>query len=300
VSGDEVCRDAKGAGHMTYYNEVQEAVAFVEKAIGVLSASHNFVGLVLGSGLGEVADAIKVDAVIDYEQIPHMGSSTAPDHAGRFIAGTLFDVPVICMQGRLHLYEGNTSAQVAFPIFLMHELGATRIIVTNAAGAINTSYRVGDLSLISDHINYQGCAPFTNQLDPRLGMPFCDMTGAYSRRLRSAALSVAEQLHITLHEGVYVGVNGPSFETPAEIRMFVGWGADLVGMSTISEVIAARSCGMEVMGLSLCSNMAAGIDEETAICSEDINRVSAMAVNDVLALLGKILPLMGEDSAWKS
>ncbi len=278
---------------MTYYSEIQEATAYVRELCG---PSHDSVALILGSGLGAVAHAIQIHAIIDYDQIPHMSSSTAPDHEGRFIEGTLFGVPVICMQGRLHLYEGNTPAQVAFPILLMHELGAVSLIVTNAAGAINRSYQVGDIALISDHINNQGCTPFTNQLDPCLGTPFCDMVDAYSPRLRGIAHMAAAQLGIVLHEGTYVGVHGPSFETPAEIRMFAGWGADLVGMSTVQEVIAARACGMETMGLSLCSNMAAGINEGATICSEDINRVGAAATDDVLLLLSGILPLMGKSS----
>jgi len=274
---------------MSYYDDIREAVAFIEGPEPPESFEKERVALVLGSGLGGVADAIEAKATVPFDLVPHMGTSTAPSHAGRFVFGTLFGVPVVCMQGRIHLYEGYTPEQVAFPIFLMHELGATRIILTNAAGAINTDFRVGDLALISDHIDFQFAQPFTNGLDERLGQPFADMTNAYSPQLRERTRVSAKAHGITLREGVYVGMHGPAFETPAEIRMFRAWGADLVAMSTIQETIAARACGMEVLGLSMCSNMAAGIVPEKAITTDDINAVSAAAAGNIVTLLEDVL-----------
>lgn len=274
---------------MGYYEDIQEAAAFITGPVPPEGLKRERVALVLGSGLGGVADAIETTATIDYADVPHMMKSTAPAHAGRFVFGTLGGVPVVCMQGRIHLYEGYTPEQVAFPVFLMHELGATRIIETNAIGAINTSYQVGDLALVTDHINFQFAQPFTNGLDPRLGTAFCDMTDAYSPRLRERAHAVADARGIMLHEGVYVGVHGPAFETPAEIEMFRMWGADLVAMSLVQETIAARACGMEVMGLSLCSNMAAGIDRDKAITTDDVNENSAAAVDRVTAIVEGVL-----------
>jgi purine-nucleoside phosphorylase len=190
------------------------------------------------------------------------------------VIGQLAGQQVVCMQGRLHGYEGNTPEQSVFPLYVMQALGARRLIVTNASGAINEGYQVGDVMLVSDHINLTGLTPLTLNADSDLGMPHFDMTYAYTPALRALAKRVAEQIGFgagslpTLREGVYLGVRGPSFETPAEIRAFRVWGADAVGMSTVHEVLVASSLKMEVLGLSLIANMAAGIKDQELTTDE--------------------------------
>lgn len=238
---------------------LEEAAQYVR---GVADVEPGAVGIVLGSGLGGIVDVVENPVFVDYADVPHMVPSTAPMHKGRFVIGTMADRPVICMQGRLHGYEGNGAQQIAFPICLIHELGATELIVTNAAGGINPSFGVGDLMLIEDHINFLGDNPLAGQQQPDLFPAFFDMTHAYSPALREKALQAAQDCGIDLQQGVYIITKGPSFETPAEIRAFRTLGADAVGMSTVFEVIAARACGMEVMGISMISNPAAGVLDE--------------------------------------
>lgn len=216
-------------------------------------------GLVTGSGLGSLFEAIEDPCFIDYADVPHMVCSTAPSHEGRFVIGTIGDRQVICMQGRLHSYEGYTAKQITFPICLMHELGATELVVTNAAGGINVDFEVGDLMLIEDHINLLGINPCLGPDTPEVFPRFFDMTQAYSPELRERALMAADARGIALQRGVYIATPGPSFETPAEIRAFRTLGADAVGMSTVPEVIAANGCGMKVLGISMISNPAAGV-----------------------------------------
>ena len=217
-------------------------------------------GIVLGSGLGKLADKIENPIVIHYKDIPGFPVSTAIGHKGNFIAGELGGKFVIAMQGRLHGYEGNTAQEVAFPIWLMNRIGVKTLITTNAAGAINKDYRVGDFCIIADHINLTGRNPIAGADPDKEAFRFFSMMDAYSPRLRALAKEVAQQHHIAVQEGVYLGLLGPSFETPAEIRAFRALGADTVAMSVCEEVIAARHVGMEVLGISLCSNMACGIE----------------------------------------
>lgn len=220
------------------------------------------IGLILGSGLGPVADALEDAVVIPFDEVPSMKRSTALGHAGRFVCGTIAGRCVIAEQGRLHGYEGYSAQEVAFPVWLMHSLGVRTLIVTNAVGAINPDFEVGDFCLITDHINFTGQNPITG-IDPDgLAPRFFPMLDAYDPRLRSIARSVAERQRVPLREGVYLGLLGPSFETPAEIRAFRGWGADTVAMSVVWEVIAARHVSMEVLGISLISNMACGVDPQ--------------------------------------
>lgn len=267
--------------HIITKANVDEAVAFVRAHAPVEDGA---LGLVLGSGLGELVDAIEDAAYVDYAEIPHMVSSTAPSHAGRFVIGTIAGRPVICMQGRLHAYEGNSPQQIAFPICLMHGLGVTELVVTNAAGGINTSFDVGDLMLIEDHINLLGANPLAAPDEPELFPRFYDMTQAYSPALRERAQKAAASCEIELKSGVYIATMGPSFETPAEIRAFRTLGADAVGMSTVFEVIAARACGMEVLGISMISNAAAGVlDEPVSI--DDVYVAAEAAVEKLSRLL---------------
>ncbi len=262
------------------YTEVEKATNYIKEHCAVLPK----VGIILGSGLSAAVDSMQIESVISYNDVPYMKSSTNPAHPGKFVLGTFADKPTICMQGRIHTYEGYSAAEVAFPIFIMKLLGVEKLVITNAAGAINTQYSLEEFVLISDHINFMGKNPLDISIDKRLGIPHPDMTYAYSPKMRDKVKVAAKQEGKELKEGVYIGVAGPSFETPAEIRAFRILGADLVGMSTVPEVIAAASCGIEALGVSLVTNMAAGIlDQELSI--DDINTLKC----DVPARLEKII-----------
>jgi purine-nucleoside phosphorylase len=217
------------------------------------------IGLILGSGLGVLADEIETPVTIPYGEIPHFPVSTVEGHKGQLVIGRLEGKSVCAMQGRFHYYEGHGLDEVTFPVRVMKAIGADKIIVTNAAGGINESYKAGDLMLIRDHINLTGRNPLIGPNDEGMGVRFPDMSDAYCPDLRALALEVAQQNGIKLQEGVYVGMLGPSYETPAEIRMLRTLGGDAVGMSTVPEVIVARHAGIRVLGISCISNMAAGI-----------------------------------------
>ena len=235
------------------------------------------VAIVLGSGLGELGDKLGIRIAIPYADIPGFAQSGAPGHKGMLLAGTLGGRPVLCMQGRLHRYEGHEFSQVTFPVRVLRLLGVQTLLVTNAAGGINTGYAVGDIMVISDHINLMGGNPLAGLHEPAFGERFFDMGTAYTPALRALAHICAGTLGMSLREGVYVAVTGPSYETPAEIRAFRALGADAVGMSTVPEVIAARHCGMDILGLSLITNMAAGVTDAVLTCEEviDIGRAKA-------------------------
>lgn len=267
--------------HIITKANIDEAAAFVRERVSV---DEGALALVLGSGLGELVGAIEGAVFVDYADVPHMVPSTAPLHAGRFVIGTLGGRQVICMQGRLHAYEGNSAQQIAFPICLMHALGATELVVTNAAGGINASFGVGDLMLIEDHINLLGANPLAAPDEHELFPRFFDMTEAYSPELRKRAQEAADSRGIELKSGVYIATVGPSFETPAEIRAFRTLGADAVGMSTVFEVIAARAMGMEVLGISMISNPAAGVCDEP-LSMDDVNIAAREAAHKVEQLL---------------
>ena len=215
--------------------------------------------LVLGSGLGGLADRIEDPVYIPYGQIPHFPVSTAPGHAGRFVFGRLSGRMVLCMQGRFHYYEGHDMAAIALPVRVLKALGCRALVLTNAAGGVNWDFSVGDFMLITDHINFMGANPLRGENDDAIGPRFCDMTHVYTPEFQQTARQVAAQQGITLREGVYLGYMGPSFETPAEIRAFRTLGADAVGMSTVPEASAAAHCGLPVLGVSLITNMAAGM-----------------------------------------
>lgn len=215
--------------------------------------------LVLGSGLGGLADRIEDPVYIPYGQIPRFPVSTAPGHAGRFVFGRLSGRMVLCMQGRFHYYEGHDMAAIALPVRVLKALGCRALVLTNAAGGVNWDFSVGDFMLITDHINFMGANPLRGENDDAIGPRFCDMTHVYTPEFQQTARQVAAQQGITLREGVYLGYMGPSFETPAEIRAFRTLGADSVGMSTVPEAIAASHCGLPVLGVSLITNMAAGM-----------------------------------------
>lgn len=230
-----------------------------EAHIGKRSGHRPTIGLVLGSGLGVLAEEIRAADVIPYHEIPHFPVSTVEGHAGQLVLGELEGQTVVAMQGRFHYYEGYGLDQVTFPIRVMKELGVENLIVTNAAGGINTDFQAGDLMLIRDHLNFMFNNPLLGPNAPEWGVRFPDMSDAYDRSYRQLARRVAEAQNIPLREGVYVGLTGPTYETPAEIRMFRKLGGDAVGMSTVPEVIVARHAGIRVLGISCISNLAAGI-----------------------------------------
>lgn len=217
------------------------------------------IGLVLGSGLGAFADSLTDSTKVPYSDIPSFPQSTAIGHAGRLVIGHAGTVPVAAMQGRVHQYEGYSAQQVAFPIRVFARMGINSVVLTNAAGGINLGYSQGALVLIRDHINLQGTNPLVGPNDDRFGLRFPDMTHTYSRQYREIAREEAARLGIMLHEGIYAALLGPSYETPAEIEHLRRIGADLVGMSTVAEVIAARHMALNVLAISCVTNMAAGI-----------------------------------------
>jgi len=249
------------------------------------------IGLVLGSGLGAFADSLTEAAAVPYADIPAFPQSTAIGHAGRMVMGRAGQVPVAAMQGRVHLYEGYSAQQVAFPIRVFARMGIKAVLLTNAAGGINLGYSQGALVLIRDHINLQGTSPLVGLNDDRFGVRFPDMTRAYSRAYREIARDEAARLKIQLHEGVYAALLGPSYETPAEIEHLRRIGADLVGMSTVAEVVAARHMGLEVLAISCVTNMAAGILDQPlshAEVMETGERVKSTFEALLLAVLPKI------------
>lgn len=252
------------------------------------------IGLVLGSGLGAFADELADATRIRYAQIPSFPQSTAIGHAGQMVIGKVGSIPVAVMQGRVHLYEGYSSSDVAFPTRVLGRMGIRALILTNAAGGINTKYAQGALVLISDHINLQGYNPLVGPNDERFGPRFPDMTYAYDKSYREIALAAARKLGKPVHEGIYAGLLGPSYETPAEIRYLRTVGADLVGMSTIPEVIAARHMGMKVLAISCVTNMAAGILDKP-LNHEEVLETGRRVQGDFVALLNAVLPEIAND-----
>ncbi|HXC94720.1 MAG TPA: purine-nucleoside phosphorylase [Edaphobacter sp.] len=269
-------------------------------------------GIILGSGLGNFASQVDNALRIRYAEIPYFPTSTVQGHSGHLVFGTIGGIPVAVMQGRVHAYEGYPLSEVTFPTRVLGLLGCGTLIVTNAAGGINTSYRQGSLIAISDHINLTGSNAALGPNEPRFavvpgtGQRFFDMSAAYSPRLRELATEEASRQGFQLDEGVYLAVLGPSFETPAEIRAFRTLGADLVGMSTVHETIVARHMGLEVLGISLVTNMAAGVvaegqKEAETIHHEDVMEVGRHAEKQftslLLALVPKISKLNGKSSS---
>jgi purine-nucleoside phosphorylase len=252
------------------------------------------IGLVLGSGLGGFADELSEATRIPYANIPSFPRSTAVGHAGHMVIGKVGDVAVAAMQGRVHLYEGYSPREVAFPTRVFGRMGVRALILTNAAGGINLEYKKGALVIITDHINLQGHNPLAGPNDDRLGPRFPDMTQAYCKPYREIVLRAARNLGKTVHQGVYAGLLGPSYETPAEIRYLRTIGADLVGMSTIPEVIVARHMGLKVLAISCVTNMAAGISDEI-LNHEDVLVTGERVKGDFVALLRAVVPEIATD-----
>jgi purine-nucleoside phosphorylase len=290
---------------------VATAAEFLRRKLASSPAAQARIAIVLGSGLGGFVRQLEQRVAFAYREIPYFPSASAPGHEGKLVAGVFRGTPVIVLQGRVHGYEGYSAAQVAFPVRTLAALGVRAVILTNAAGGIRLDMHTGQLVLISDHINLTGQNPAAglpqaptekeamwnraaapgqdHSVD--FGPRFFDMGDAYSKRLREVAHAAAGEVGQTLAEGVYIGVPGPSFETPAEIRAFRSWGADLVGMSTVVETIAARQLGLEVLGISCVTNMAAGI-ESKPLDHLDVMETGRAVEEQVATLLGSMVPRM--------
>jgi purine-nucleoside phosphorylase len=264
------------------FKKIEEAVSFIRSK----SSLQPVAGVILGSGLGEVVDAIDAEAVIPYGEIPGARASSVVGHSGKLVLGRAGSVPVVVMQGRTHFYEGYSMDEVMFLARVIGRLGITRLIVTNAAGGVNTSYSAGDLMLISDHINFLGLNPLRGPNVEELGTRFPDMSAAYPLELRQIARAVAKDVGVKLQEGVYLALSGPSYETPAEIRAFRVLGADAVGMSTVPEVIAMSHMGIPVLGISCITNMAAGILQQKLAHTEVIETTQRVQKQFTALVLG--------------
>lgn len=260
---------------------------------------HPKVGLVLGSGLGAFADSLSDSARVPFAEIPNFPCSTAVGHAGRMVVGNAGAVAVAAMQGRVHCYEGYSAQQVTFPIRVFGRMGVRAVILTNAAGGINLSYSQGALVLIRDHINLQGVNPLAGANDDRFGVRFPDMTHAYAPEYRTIAREEAKKLGTELHEGIYAGLPGPSYETPAEIGYLRRIGADLVGMSTVAEVITARHMNLKVLAISCVTNMAAGILDQP-LSHAEVMETGERVKAKFEALLRAVLPLVAKDADYQS
>jgi purine-nucleoside phosphorylase len=247
------------------------------------------IALVLGSGLGAFADEFESPTKIPYAEIPHFPRSTAIGHAGQLVVGKVGDIPVAGMQGRVHLYEGYSAKDVAFPIRVFARMGIKAVILTNAAGGIKREFIQGQLVVIKDHINLQGASPLTGPNDERFGPRFPDMTMAYDRRFREMTVGEGNRNRIGLYEGVYAALPGPSYETPAEIRHLRTIGADLVGMSTVPEVIAACHSGIRVLGISCVTNAAAGILDQP-LDHKEVLETAERVKGQFIALLKTVIP----------
>jgi purine-nucleoside phosphorylase len=309
------CMKVHRQATMTYFDQVSEAAAFLKSRLGSLAPK---IGIVLGSGLGAVADAIPDPILIPYSEIPHFPQSTVEGHSGRIVAGLASGiptdraselwcrsgVPVIILQGRVHYYEGYSPSQVTFPMRVLGALGIRAVILTNAAGGIAEGYRIGQLVALADHINLMGFNPLVGPNEPRFGfqggpglrqpasgLRFMDMTEAYSSSLRALAQECAGMSGIPLDEGVYLAVSGPSFETPAEIRAFRTLGATLVGMSTVPETIVARHMGIEVLGISCVTNLAAGLGS-AKLNHEEVFEAGRKVEGHLVRIFERLLPRM--------
>jgi purine-nucleoside phosphorylase len=274
------------------YTQAESAAQFVLSQAGLRPR----IGLVLGSGLGAFADELAEARRIPYAQIPAFPQSTAIGHAGQMVIGKAGGVAVAAMQGRVHLYEGYSPQEVTFPMRVFGRMGIRGVVITNAAGGINLKYQQGALVIIRDHINLQGVNPLVGPNDDRFGVRFPDMTQAYWKPYGRAAQEVAAQLGFDLEEGIYAGLLGPSYETPAEIRYLRTIGADLVGMSTVAEVIAARHMGMKVLAISCVTNMAAGILDQI-LSHQEVLETGEKVRAQFEALLRALLPRIAADLA---
>lgn len=274
----------EGQAPANLYARAEQAALTIRARVG--QVPH--IAVVLGSGLGDFADEFQNAVAIPYAEIPGFPTSTAQGHAGRLVVGTVENVPVLAMQGRVHFYEGYSLEEVTFPVRSFGLLGIKTLILTNAAGGIDIELSQGALMVISDHLNLMGVNPLRGPNDQRLGPRFPDMTEVYSRELQQLAVAEAHDMGIDLRRGIYAGLAGPSYETPAEIHMLRGFGADAVGMSTVPEAIVARHMDMQVLGISCITNMAAGISDQ--LINHDEVMETGRRVRDTFArLLGRLI-----------
>ena len=270
--------------------KLEETVAFVRQR----TASRPTVGVILGSGLGQLVERMEDATAIDYCDVPHFPAPTVAGHAGRMVFGRIGKVDVVAMQGRFHYYEGHDMRTVAYPTAFMKQFGVRTLVVSNSAGGINRDFTPGDLMLITDHINLFATNPLIGLNDERLGPRFPDMTEAYSPRLIGIADAAAGEMGLKFRRGVYAGLSGPCYETAAEIRYLAHGGADAVGMSTVPEVIAARYLGLEVLGISCITNMATGIATVKHAHAEVV-RIANEASERFCAVVAATIARLGED-----
>lgn len=269
---------------MVNQTKINEACTFIQNKLSAKPA----IGLILGSGLGVLGEEIGDRIIISYQDIPHFPESTVAGHKGQMVAGTLEGKQVIAMQGRFHYYEGYSMEQITFPVRVMKQLGIDSIIVTNAAGGINRSFNPGNLMVITDHINNMGSNPLIGRNDETLGVRFPDMSQVYDKEYVQLARNCASELGLAIKSGVYVGNTGPTYETPAEVKMLRTLGGDAVGMSTVPEVIVAGHAGIRVLGISCISNMAAGILDQPLTHTEVIETTEKVK-EDFLQFVKKII-----------
>ncbi|WP_127144387.1 purine-nucleoside phosphorylase [Pelagibacterium montanilacus] len=248
------------------------------------------IAMILGSGLGHLAEAVTDQTVIPYGEIEGFPTSTAPGHKGQLVLGTLEGRRVVMMEGRLHLYEGWSPRDIGLAVYLLARLGAKKLIVTNAAGGLNGDYAPGDVMLITDHMNFTGFNPLIGPNDEEIGLRFPDMSRAYDPELADKARAAARQANVPMHEGIYVGLAGPSLETSAERRYYRSAGGDAVGMSTVMETIAAVHAGMTVLGISAITNGATGGPEQTIDTVEDVVANAAISGTKIAAMFKTLLP----------
>ena len=270
---------------------MNEPFAFYKKTADYVKSRAPFapeLGLILGTGLGPLAKQIENPVEIDYRDIPNFLVSTAPDHAGKLIFGTLERKKLVCMSGRFHSYEGYDFEQLAIPVRLFKLLGVKQLIVTNAAGGVNEGYRPGDIMVISDHMKLNGASPMRGKNLPEFGDRFFDVSRMYTPRLRELALRLAKDTALRVHEGVYFFMPGPQFETPAEIRAIRLLGGDAVGMSTVTEALTAAHCGIELLGFSVITNMAAGMLDQP-LTTEEVSETGRMIEERFSAYLKSVI-----------
>ncbi|MCK5798948.1 MAG: purine-nucleoside phosphorylase [Deltaproteobacteria bacterium] len=272
----------------TTYEQVQEAASAIREAMAPRAPA---IGVVLGSGLGPFADELEDAVAIPYEEIPGFAVSTVAGHAGRLVVGSFEGITVATLQGRVHAYEGLPLDQIVLPIRALVAAGCKKLVLTNAAGGIRDDLTPGDLVLMRDHINFQGRNPLVGPNDDRLGPRFPDMSNAYDAELRKLVLAAARDLDLPLTEGVYAALLGPSYETPAEIRMLRTVGADLAGMSTVPEVIAAHQMGAKIVGISCVTNFAAGLGV-AALSHEEVKETAERVRVRFTLLLGRVITVL--------
>ncbi|MFT5430553.1 MAG: purine-nucleoside phosphorylase [Myxococcota bacterium] len=277
---------------LSLYDKVQATAATLRE----MTDCKPVIGVVLGSGLGAFAESLEDKKYVKYGELEHVAQSTVPGHAGQLVSGTISGVEIVVLSGRSHFYEGHSLSELTIPVRALVALGCKAIVVTNAAGGISTEYVPGDLMSIADHLNLQWVNPLRGATDERLGERFMDMSHAYDRKLRKQLHALAKKLKVPMHSGVYACVSGPSYETPAEIRMLRTMGADAVGMSTVHEVIAARHAGARVVGLSLISNRAAGIEEAT-LSHEEVTATAGRVAERTVELLKAFIPKAAKEVA---